>query len=467
MTLSLKISPDKMFAVLDFSQLTHEDKIDFESLVEILRLNSIDVYEMVEKDIHYFLEQFNAGIDHEQLPPIAQGLAPVSAEKGYFQWDEKLDPQKQNQTSALKDGGKINYYEQSSVITVGKGEVLGLLQRTTKGQAGKDLFGKTVPAKAQSEYIVKAGDNVEILADGITYVASENGVPTLLRDTLQVDPFIDIKSDVDFSTGNVNFPGDVHIKGDIKDLFEVQAAGDIVVDGTIEAAKVQCGGSLQVKHGIAGKEKATIIIDGNLDAKYLSHVTVWVKGDIMIHSEIVESNINCGGNVTLEKGAVYGSIITAAGTIKTPVIGSPAGTEIIVRPGIDPFLEKQINREKNKIDELSNKTNEMLSRAKEMMASLQGHPNNEVKKMAVEVMANKQQIETLQSNLLQLQEKLAQGKGTLIVNKTIYPGTKVYRNHRNIAPIAHEMLGPIEVIVQKNEQGQEILSFQVPGEHKV
>lgn len=38
--------------------------------------------------------------------------------------------------------------------------------------------------------------------------------------------------------GNIDFPGEVRIKGDVKPGFSVKAKGDILIGGVIEAATV-------------------------------------------------------------------------------------------------------------------------------------------------------------------------------------------------------------------------------------
>ena len=66
---------------------------------------------------------------------------------------------------------------------------------------------------------------------------------------------LDIPGNVDFSTGSINFLGDINIKGDVLSGFTVRAMGNIHVDGVIEAGSaVEAGGDLVVVKGILGDE---------------------------------------------------------------------------------------------------------------------------------------------------------------------------------------------------------------------
>ena len=54
-----------------------------------------------------------------------------------------------------------------------------------------------------------------------------------------VDPTIEIKGDVDLSTGNIDFNGSVLIKGSVQAGFAVRADGDVEIRGTISGGNVE------------------------------------------------------------------------------------------------------------------------------------------------------------------------------------------------------------------------------------
>lgn len=49
-------------------------------------------------------------------------------------------------------------------------------------------------------------------------------------------PLFYVYGDVDFNVGNIDFLGDVHISGDVREDFVVHATGTVTVDGLVEGA---------------------------------------------------------------------------------------------------------------------------------------------------------------------------------------------------------------------------------------
>ena len=337
----IEISSDNTIVYINLKRLTSDDNLKYEDIISALQDKEIPVPPEVENRIHEILEQFAGPGEHDNRPVLIRSSLPIDGEDGYFEWSDKCDPDKHKTlVEESEDVDCANFYGRSSLIIAKKDDQIGVLHPATSGEPGQDLFGKSITPQAGTEFKVEPGKNVKLLADGCTFVALCDGEPKLENGTLSVDPTLTVKSDVDFATGNISFSGDVNIKGDIKDLFEVRTGGDCNVEGTVEAAQIECAGSLTVKQGISGKEKGLVKVQKNLSCKYLSNVTVWVQGDTTIDSEIVNTDLNCRGKVVLQRGAIHGGQVCAAGNIETPVIGSPVGVRTIVRAAVDPFLER-------------------------------------------------------------------------------------------------------------------------------
>ena len=63
----------------------------------------------------------------------------------------------------------------------------------------------------------------------MSLLASSSGHVEFSGRAFQVKPLLDIPANVDFSTGDINFLGDVCIHGDICSGFTVRAIGNITV----------------------------------------------------------------------------------------------------------------------------------------------------------------------------------------------------------------------------------------------
>ena len=120
----------------------------------------------------------------------------------------------------------------------------------------------------------------------------------------------EIRGDVDFSSGNINFIGDVTISGGVTSGFEVKAGGDIEVDGVVESARVESGGNITLHKGIAGAEKGMIQADGAITARFIENARVMAGGDVTVSDAIIQSIVWSGASVRCEgkRGTIVGKI---------------------------------------------------------------------------------------------------------------------------------------------------------------
>lgn len=79
---------------------------------------------------------------------------------------------------------------------------------------------------------------------------------------------------MDNSTGNIDYPGNVTVRGNVKGGFSIIAKGDIVVEGVVEDALIQAGGQIIVKRGIHGMTKGILRAQGNVICKFIENATI-------------------------------------------------------------------------------------------------------------------------------------------------------------------------------------------------
>ncbi|MGD9202760.1 MAG: FapA family protein, partial [Chitinispirillia bacterium] len=130
--------------------------------------------------------------------------------------------------------GRVDYRKQARIQVVKKGELLAYITEPEKGIEGKDVFGNTIEAKDGDIRVLYAGTNVEKSRSGLEFYAASDGQPVLNKNILNVFPHYHVPGDVDYSTGNIEFEGNVTIKGNVLPGFEVKATGDILVMGNID-----------------------------------------------------------------------------------------------------------------------------------------------------------------------------------------------------------------------------------------
>ncbi len=461
----LQISSDKMTVQLDMSRFQSDENIHDEDIKAALEQKNIPWTTSVQERVQEIIENLQNPDLNDHKPVLIQATPPIDGENGRFEWSGSCDPDKVGAFCEQQDqAGRASFYDRSGVTLIAKDDIIGTLHPPTEGEPGKDVFGDSVEPKPGAEYKVEPGKNVELQPDGQTFIALCDGEPKLQGKKLLVEPVITVKSDVDFSTGNINYGGDVHINGDIKDLFEVKAGGDIHVGGTIEAATIECQGNLTIRRGISGKEKGFITVKKNLIAKYLSNVTVWVRGDALIQSEIVNTELNSKGKIVLERGGISGGQIVAAGNVESPVIGSPAGVRTVVKAAVDPFLQKKMQEYEETRAQLSSTISKLMPKAKAMLQSSGGQPSEQLKTLAQEIQLQKEQIEEIDKECEKIAAEMAENcTGKIIVKKMMYPGAILFiANAMQI--VNHEITGPLEVVPNRAKGKIGTLDFRSPAE---
>jgi len=464
----IDINSNKTVVRLNLKKFTAAERISCGEVIETLQKKQIPLNPTAESHIRELLGQIDEFIKSDQHPILIQGKGPIDGEDGRFEWSAQFDTEKQRiEDQDQQEQKGTDFYSLSKLMIAKKDDTLGMLYPATEGEPGEDVFGRVLPAKSGTEFKLQPGPNVKLMGDGKTFMAECDGEPKIEAGTLKVEPMLTVNSNVDFETGNIAFSGDVLIKGDVKDLFSVQTGGNLNVEGIIEAAQIQCQGSLAVKRGISGKAKGVIDVKKDLSAKYLSNVQVWVKGDIEIESEIVNTNLNCRGNIISQRGAIHGGQVSAAGNIEAAHIGSPAGVRTIIRSAVDPFLEEQIKELDRLKKPLVEQINELMPKAKALLAVSGGQPNEQLKKMAAQIQQGKLQIDDIEKKLQHLTQEMEKNcTGIIMVNKIIYPGVILYVKDK-MRIVEHEMTGPLEVVINRNTAETSALSFRAATAEKV
>ncbi|MBM7866371.1 DUF342 domain-containing protein [Heliobacterium gestii] len=188
---------------------------------------------------------------------IAHGQAPAHGE------DEVLRllalPSKQE----IKETDRVDYRERNAVKGVDVGALIAVKTGETTGRPGWNVRREEVPAKSGAALAVHAGPGIQEM--GRRYVATAPGRPHWdpVSKVLEILPLFDVGT-VDYRSGNVHFPGDVQVAGDVLDGFVVQATGMVSVAGFVYGARIEAGGHVTIRGNliggtvVSGKDKSSL-----------------------------------------------------------------------------------------------------------------------------------------------------------------------------------------------------------------
>ncbi|MCI8878794.1 MAG: DUF342 domain-containing protein [Oscillospiraceae bacterium] len=265
-------------------------------------------------------------LSHEEaryfhLHLIAQGKPAFDGSNGnivdYF-------PRSVDRVLQVDEYDRVDYTALNLIHNVKEGEAICRLIKHTEGEPGRTVLNEEIPAKSGKPVPLPKGRNTEISEDGILLLATISGDVEFTGHSFQVKPVLDIQGNVDFSTGNINFLGDVNIRGDVLSGFTVRAMGNVQVAGVVEAgSSVEAGGDLIVVKGILGDGSAIIRSHRSLFSKYIENSTIYVRENLQTDC-VINSQIYSDGEVVVRsgRGTIIGGRIWAAKKITAIAVGA-------------------------------------------------------------------------------------------------------------------------------------------------
>lgn len=302
---------------------------------------------------------------------IAEATKAVNGEDGRFEWVEDCDPEvfdAKNAAKAEPDDEAVNYYAVVTYIQVEQGMHVATLFPPTDGIDGLDVCGKVISATPGKNCDITIDSSLEVDPSG-KVIAAVTGVLQYRHRTLKISQELVIGEYVDFSTGNIDFEGSVHVKEGVRDCFVVKVTENITIDGLIEAATVMCGGDFRCRRGMAARDRGHLIVDGNASINFLNNVRGRVKGDLNVKNELINCDFALGGSLNLGQGSIVGGRTIVTGSVKVEKLGSDQNIETTLVLGAVPILAAQLIKLKAIIAEEHENLENILASVKELKAS--------------------------------------------------------------------------------------------------
>lgn len=344
--ISVLVSDDHMKVDLFLSSVEDPTMYDADRIIKYLREKE-NITMGIKPSI--IMNMINDRI-YEKMVTVAFGQSPIEGENGHYDFKFNTVPSKKPK---LLEDGSVDYYNLSLIETVGEGELVAEYIPKKDGVNGYDVFGKNLLAAKTIDLIPLRGKGFKISDDGKKYYALFNGKIELNMNVMNISPTYVIPGDVDLSTGNIDFKGDLEIMGSIKAGMSVKATGNITVNKLVEAAHVEAGKDVLIRGGILGGGRAVVQSGNNIYALFIENATIKasnaVQADSIVNCDVTAySDINIFGRTS----AIIGGHLRANRTIKTRKIGSEVGvaTEVVV--GIEPEVHNTYKKMASELEEM-------------------------------------------------------------------------------------------------------------------
>ena len=435
--LRVRVSDDAMLAELRVPSAFPSESLTEQFCISLFRLAQVSPDRQLLESIREAISRFGEGPPTEVLIEY-RGKTPVAGTDARLEWVEGFDPAAPRDQTAdddpaaapAEDGDddSVDYYNQVSYIAVERGDHLATLFPATPGEAGHDVTGKPLEPSAGKELAIKADESVVVGADG-RFIAQDAGVLRFRSNTMQVNRCLVVDEYVDFSTGNIDFDGDVKVNRGVRDKFVVRATGNIEIGGLIEAAVIEAGGDFDAKTGMAAKETGRVRIGGNLTAKYLECVQGTVRNNVEIHSGMLHCEIDVCGDLDIQHGAVQGGILRITGTARVGDLGAPSGDKTMVVLGFAPSIQAHLAVADQYIEESERECERISTQLETLKAAGGGHTQSqreELTALMCDLPMRKSKSARVEQKRQLILEHLDQiRKVDLTVEKDLHPGTTV------------------------------------------
>ncbi|MGG0668305.1 FapA family protein [Lederbergia citrisecunda] len=177
---------------------------------------------------------------------VAKGHLPVEG------FDGDLYLPRRSEERFYAESGKVDFREMNPIETVGENELVATYLPAVPGVAGMDLFGRPVPTKEVCDLNLRLGRQLEIRGNDI-YACAPGRLLFEKHGTfvkIEVTNEFSFDGDVDLSSGNIRFNGDVRIGKDVENSMFVGATGKVYIGGAVRKATVEAGASTMIEGNV-------------------------------------------------------------------------------------------------------------------------------------------------------------------------------------------------------------------------
>lgn len=426
--LELEISEDAMQASVTLVPAKHGGStLSIEDARLILKNNKI-VYGIKEET----LEKIISGQKYYIKTIIAEGKSPVSATNGYIKvlFDSSHRPALEPESSS----GRVDFRNINLIKSVKKGDVIAEKVDPHPGELGKNIFGMDLPFQVGSPGEWKLGLNCQLIEGDKKLISNISGRPILERDgTIRVDEVIQLEN-VDYSTGNIDFPGTIIVEGTVADNFTLRTKGSLFVKKSVGRVFLYAEKDIVLSGGVMGRNGGHIEAGGDIFTKFVEQGSLKANGSIFIEEASLHSSIVAGESIVIQggRGELIGGEAIAGLSVSVAKLGAVVETKTSVVVGMPPQILDELKKMKEDIgskEDVLRKIRQSLQKINDTIASKKELTFEEKETLKKLLELEKKYIELSQSLKVQYESILSsydcEDQSYIEVEKFIYPRVNI------------------------------------------
>ncbi len=378
------------------------------------------------------------GIDHAAIADLvdqgfgtgvccARGKAPQDGTDAVLTYH--IDIEAQGRPEEI-DGDRVDFKNINKFLSVNADQLLLEKMPASAGIPGNDIFGNLIPAKHGKEIALPVGKNVNV-KDKLKLLAAIDGQLHIAHGRVGVLPLLEIKSDIDYDTGNIDFIGSVLVHGSLQCGFSIKAGGNVEIRGSVSGGVIEATNIL-VHKGIQGMNRSQLKAREDISALFVENASLFAGKNVTVSDVVMNSSLFAGLKVAVigRRGRIIGGRISAGEEICSKTVGNH--THLLTRLEVagNPFLKDELDALRLSVttfDSLYQESKRLLG-----YLNVRGRENLDAEKQARHEKLSTQCV-VLEEQLLETKERIADIEallkslkpGIIRVADVIYPGTQV------------------------------------------
>lgn len=425
-SIKIVLSEDRMYAKARFYPPTNNGLILTRDDIVSSLVKAGVKYGLDESAISSFMRDKHYCTDYilaKATPPVPGRDAVITY---HFNTDLTLKPKR-------NEDGSVDFHQLDMISHCSKGDLLATLTPMDPGKPGIDVCGTIIrPAKVNNK-VLRHGNKIHLSEDGLQMFSEVDGHVSLTDGRVFVSDTYEVPADVDASTGDITYEGNVVIKGNVITGYSVKAKGDIEVNGVVEGAYIEAGGQIVLKRGMQGMNKGILKAGSNIITKFLENTEVIAGGYVSTES-ILHSKVSAKGDIIVggRRGFVTGGEIRSGTMISVKTAGSHMGTATLLEVGTDPRILEEFRELEKKLaimitDKEKLAQSIMMFRKKLAMGNQITEEKREyIKQITQNNIMLETQIKEARKRYEDLKIEMDNNtSGVIKVSDIVYPGTKI------------------------------------------
>lgn len=283
------------------------------------------------------------------IPQIfAKGTPPIPGKDGEIRLHFRSD----NKPKLEEDEhGRIDFKDIHIIQSVKPGALIAEKIPPKKGEYGKTVTGNIIPYPEEKIVNWILGPNVEESDNKLYAKIAGRPVYSPIGE-IRVDEVIQLEA-VDYSTGNIDFPGTIIVEEKIGDGFSLTTSGSIIIKNSVGKAFLKAKGDIVISGGFMGRGEGYIESEGNIYAKFVEQGKVTASGSIFVEEAVMHSELSAKDTIRVEggRGEIIGGTLIAGNQVACTKLGAVVETKTKLAIGTPPDLLEELNRMKKDIAE--------------------------------------------------------------------------------------------------------------------